>query len=245
MVNKKVSGQTVAIILLAILLMLTVAFGGVYAYYSSSTGKVTGGIEMANLNITMGSGVTGESGSSIILISKGLYVPGQILDNTPLQITNKSTTKIYLSVLYSVSAYHVDDNTPPEDYDDSKPLIDIVDNNGVWHDYLYTAKDKDGNVKKDEGGNDIRYRCLITTAEVPADTTGKGHTVTVIGENKLRLPTSWGNSFQSMKISFKFQAFAIASASFDGEFTNTTTQDEKSEMIMQAIYKSYEYNIAL
>lgn len=243
MVKKKVSGQTIAIILLAILLLLTVAFGGVYAYYSSTTSKVSGKIKMANLNISMSTviGETGStSGSSEILISNGLFVPGQFLENSPLLITNKSNTTTYLAVVYKVLAYD-DNGKAPEEYDDSKPLIDILKNDGYWYDYLYVAKDMNGNVVEDEDGNEVRYRCLVTTAEVARASKDSGDVITVIGEDCLGLSTSMGNGFQGMNISFTFQAFAIGSDIEEFKFAEGTTQDQKCEKIMQTIYKAFEY----
>lgn len=126
MVKKKISGQTIAIIILIVLLIGSIVFGGVYAFYSTSTNKVSGTIVMANLDIkykvdTVGDGsdgvVVGESGESQILITNvNNIVPNELLGNSPLKIINDSNTPIYLAVLYRIqkattdeSDKHIDD----------------------------------------------------------------------------------------------------------------------------------------
>ena len=69
MVKNKMSGQTIAIIILAVLLILAIGFGGVYAYYSARSNSVTGKIVMANLKISLESP---GSDRSEIVISNGV-----------------------------------------------------------------------------------------------------------------------------------------------------------------------------
>ena len=104
MVKNKMSGQTIAIIILAILLILAIGFGGVYAFYSARSNSVTGKVVMANLKIALESG-TEESEKSEIVISNGVnIVPGQPLENSPLIIKNLSSVDIYLVVVYEINA---------------------------------------------------------------------------------------------------------------------------------------------
>ncbi len=115
MVKKRVSGQTIAIIILAMLLLVSIVFGGVYAYYSARSSKVYGNIVMANLKINLTSkledGDTGETGSSEIMISNNTdVVPGQPLTNTPLTIENLSSVPIYIVVVYKIDAFELDEN---------------------------------------------------------------------------------------------------------------------------------------
>ena len=230
MVKKKMSGQTITIIILSILLLLTACFGGVYAYYSSNTNKVSGRIVMANLNIRLQAGV-GESASSEILVSNGVYVSGQSLQNTPLIVVNESNTPIYLSIIYKVNAYDLDTGAPLEEMDDTKPLIDIgIDEDSIWYDYLFVAEDRDG--------EEARFRCLITTT--PQYSTEHNQLITVIEENALKIPTTWGNEFQNKQISFLFQAYAIGANAFS--FTDEDTIDDRCETIMSAIYEAFDYN---
>ena len=231
MVKKRLSGQTIAIIILSILLLLTACFGGVYAYYSTTTSKVSGRIVMANLNISLQAG-EGASASSEILVSNGVFVPGQPLENTPLIVVNESNTPIYLSIIYKVNASDIDTGEPLENYDDTKPLIDIgIDDDSLWYDYLFVTSNGDG--------EEVRYRCLITkTARLATET---NEYITVIEENALSIPSSWGNEFQNMQISFLFQAFAIGAGTFN--FSSEDSLDDRCQEIMSAIYKAYEGKI--
>ena len=106
MVKKKISGQTLAIIILTALLIIAVTFGGVYAFYSARSNQVTGEIRMATLSIGFGwEAETGESICSAIVLSNGKQVvPGQELNNTPLVVTNESQASIYLIIVYEVNA---------------------------------------------------------------------------------------------------------------------------------------------
>lgn len=233
MVKKRMSGQTIAIIILSILLLLTACFGGVYAYYSTNTNKVSGRVVMANLNIKLQAGI-GESASSEILVSNGVFVPGQNLENTPLIVVNESNTPIYLSIVYKVNASDLQTGAPLEDYDDSKPLIDIgIDEQSIWYDYLFVANNY--------MGEEVRLRCLITKA--PQYPTETNEFITVIEENALSLPKSWGNEFQNMQISFLFQAYAIGSNSID--ISSEDTIEQRCEKIMSAIYEAFDYNIKI
>ena len=106
MVKKKFSGQTIAIIILAILLVVAIVFGGVYAFYSARSSKITSGrIVMGNVTIDLVSGL-GMSGKSEVVISNSTnIIPGQPMTNTPLVVNNKSSVPIYLIVVYRLDAY--------------------------------------------------------------------------------------------------------------------------------------------
>ncbi len=231
MVKNRLSGQTIAIIILSVLLLLTACFGGVYAYYSTNTSKVSGRIVMANLNINLQAGI-GESASSEILVSNGVFVPGQPLENTPLVVVNESNTPIYLSIIYKVNASNIETGEPLENYDDTNPLIDIgIDDDSLWYDYLFVTTGEDG--------QEDRYRCLITkTPQYPTET---NEYITVIEENALSIPRTWGDEFQNMQISFLFQAYAIGSNTFT--FSSEDTIDFRCQEIMTAIYEAYEGKI--
>ncbi|MBE5741023.1 MAG: hypothetical protein E7351_00600 [Clostridiales bacterium] len=237
MVKKKISGQTIAIIVLAILLLLTAVFGGVYAFYSARTNKVSGKILMANLKISLFSS-SGESEKSEILISNNKnVVPGQKLVNTPLKVRNQSSVNIYLVVVYEIKA------TTPEGYpitdDYVEPVLGLgVDylspgnrryedttNNKEWLDYVFTSNDGK------------KFRCLASTS-THAPTADNEEGIAVIPENELMLAAHMGNDYQSASISFIFQAYAIGAESF--QFAEATTREEKCDEIISAIYKTQD-----
>ncbi len=227
--RRKLSGQTVTIVILSILLLCTVVFGGVYAYYSSASNRLTGKIIMANLKISM-SGNSGDSSSSEILVTNGYVVPGQSLENTALTITNKSNTSIYIVVLYSVRAKDINDDTETEIKLD-KPLIE-TGNSVAWYDYHF---------KYEAGDERNEFRCLVSSVAIPEIE----ENITVIAQNQLRLHASLGNEFQSKSISMKFQAYAIASNSFNDIITNNTTMEERAGIIVNAIYEAFDHDISI
>lgn len=242
MTKKKLSGQTVTIIILAILLLLTCIFGGVYAYYSTTSSKISGIVQMANLKIQMNAGGTGSSGSSELLHTNSYYIPGQVLPNTALTVTNSSNTNVYLAVVYTVKAINNDKSSPNygneiTEYDLSNPLIGIHGDT-TWFDGRYT------NVEHDA---DFRY-LMIPTPIAPAapDAPEKDKVISVIPEGKLKLHEKMGNAYQSTIITLTFRAYVIGSDQQElkdalGQTNGTNT--EKCNVIMGAIFKAFDYNL--
>lgn len=242
MVKKKFSGQTIAIIILAILLLLTIGFGGVFAFYSARSNQVSGKIVMANLKISLESG-TGESDKSEIVISNGVnVVPGQPLENSPLVIRNLSSVDIYLVVVYEINATKDDKTVIEDEHIDPvlglgveyiNPIANVSSTAGVsnpaWVDYVYNATEE-GKV----------YRCLVSMVAF-APTAANDNGIVVIGEDRLSLAGAMGNEFQNTSISFTFQAYAIGSATFSGQFTTSTTKQTKCETIVDAIYEAQDH----
>lgn len=244
MVKKKISGQTIAIIILGVLLLLTIGFGGVFAYYSARSNKVSGRIVMANLKISMESGT---SDKSEIVISNGVnVVPGQPLENSPLIVKNLSSVNIYLVVVYEINATKKDDddkdvdivdqhkdpvlglgveyiNLVNPDYPSKNNLPKVVETN--WIDYVFDAQEE-GKI----------YRCLVSTKGFDSETD-----VTVIDENMLSLSSAMGNEYQNASISFTFQAYAIASNDDSLGIASTDNSASKCEKIVSAIYQTQSY----
>lgn len=234
--KKKISGQTVAIIVLAILLLLTACFGGVFAYYSTTTDRVYGRVTMANLRIDfqVGDG-SGESGQSNVFVSDGIYLPGQHLENSPLTVINESNTPIYLAVVYKVNVFEGDVDITDALTQGNPLAIDVGAGTGdsIWTDYLFSGTNSQDEV--------VSFRCLITTTPIASAQSN----VTVIAENALRLPASWGNELQSKKISFSFQAYAIGSNSLSDLINSSDSNTVKCQKIMSAIFEAFDYNISI
>lgn len=237
--KKKVSGQTVAILVLAILLLVTVVFGGVFAFYSARSNQVSGKIVMANLKISLESQDSGSTDRSEIVISNGTnVVPGQPLENSPLVIKNLSSVNIYLVVVYEINATRengekvLDEHKAPllglsmeyiNSIDTTKNVSEYVTNSN-WVDYVF----------KGEEENKI-YRCLVSMVDfAPSNETNNG--IEVIGKDRLALSGAMGNEYQQTSISFTFQAYAIGSNS--GFTFNAENKAEKCEQIVRAIYSS-------
>ncbi len=233
MTKKKLSGQTITIIVLAILLLLTCVFGGVYAYYSTTSSKISGIVKMANLKIEMNAG-SGSSGSSEILNTNSYYIPGQVLPNTALTVTNSSNTPVYIAVVYTVKAINNDPNSPNynqeiTDYDLSNPLIGIHGDT-TWFDGRYTNTPYD---------TDFRY-LMIPTA-IPETQ----NLIEVIPEGKLKLHEKMGNAYQSTIITLTFRAYVIGSqqTELQERINGQTTLAGKCNVIMDAIFKAFDYHM--
>ncbi len=238
MVDKKLSGQTIVIIILVVILILLIAFGGVYAYYSTRSSQITGFVTMANLSIQFKDTQTeGSSGSSEILITNSYVMAGQVLTNTPLIVLNGSNNDIYIVVVYSVTTKSLDGTA--SDIDPINSNIAGFDTS-VWTDYAFVAEN---------GEDSASFRCLISLT--PFSTTDEE--ITVIGENSLQIPKNWGNEYQNMMISFKFQAYAIGSnpaygtsyTSLKDEVEAASTTDEKCNLIASAVWEAFDYNITI
>ena len=263
MVKKKISGQTIAIIILIVLLIGSIVFGGVYAFYSTSTNKVSGTIVMANLNIKYkvdedGDGsdgvIMGESGQSQILITNmNNIVPNELLGNSPLKVINESNTPIFLAVLYRVqkattddSDKHIDDiyvkNSQGEivlNDDGSKKVFGVIDigtedPGSIWSDFVFDTTDYAEYATDDVTANDDDYIVRCFVTTAPISETQTE--ITVIEKNNLRLHRDVGNEFQQQAISFTFQAHAIGSDSFT--FAQNATEKEKCAEIVKAIYRT-------
>lgn len=282
MVKKKVSGQTVAIIILIVLLICAITFGGVYAFYSTNTNKVISStITMASLDISFKEddkntddgddntlddieGVippTGQSGYSQILITnKNDIVPNELLCNSPLSVVNGSETPVYVAVLYRVQKAPTDDEGNPLDtiYKKDKDGNYILDSEGnkqafgvidigtevegsPWADFVFDTSNYPEYQEDSITANDKDYivRCFVTVAPQ-----GKGE-LTVIYKNTLKLHREVGNEFQNQRISFTFQAHAIAASSLASELDDVENDFEKYSIILKAIYESTGWSFSV
>lgn len=237
MTKKKLSGQTLTIIILAILLILTCVFGGVYAYYSQKSSKISGIVKMANLKIEMNAG-SGSSGSSEILNTNSYYIPGQVLPNTALTVTNSSNVPVYIAVVYTVKAVNNDPSSPNykqeiTNYDLSNPLIGIHGDT-TWFDGRYT---------NEAYNTDFRYLMIKTPIAVPEREEDRN--ITVIPEGKLKLHEKMGNAYQSTIITLTFRAYVIGSqqSQLQEDLSHQTTDAGKCNVIMDAIFTAFDYNM--
>lgn len=238
MTKKKLSGQTITIIILAILLLLTCVFGGVYAYYSTTSAKISGKITMANLKISLNKE---QKGNSLLLKTNGLCLPNTSLENeTPLTVTNESNTSIYLAIVYTVEAKKIETDELVIDNNLDIPLLDI-DVNG-WHNIWYTGNFKGTNKSEQE----VSFRYWMMRTPVAPAKTEEEKKIEVIPKEKLKLHPDMGNLYQSTNISFSFRAYAIGSASLDSPIAKlgeNPTDKEKYNLIMSAIFKAFDFNM--
>ena len=248
MFKKKLSGQTVVIVILTILLLLTLCFGGVFAYYTYSSSKITGEIMMASLSIDLET--SNSTDKSVISISnKGQVVPGEKLKNSALYLRNSSSVGVYIAIVYEIKATKKGGEEVEDLFEDpvlglgldyinphveDKSIV-LSDNEDEWVDYVFYA----------ESENKF-YRCLMhLNGLAPAES--RIQQITVIGANELALSKKMGNRYQSTTISFVMQAYAIGTGSFMN-INNQTSVEDKCEIIMNSIYENegYEFfNVAV
>ncbi len=251
MVKKKVSGQTIAIIILTVCLLLTIGFGGVFAYYTARSNKISGEIVMANLKISL-NGASGESGKSeIVITNKTDLLPTQSLGNSPLTVQNLSSVPIYLVLVYKFDATKegddgerivVDDNHTTPVFDLDMEYVNSINPNyssnlGVsvtsWVDFVFEADIDDPQAKwaHVEGQQPCKaYRCLVSMVSVLTN-------VVVIDQDQLALAGEMGNQYQSSTISFTFQAYAIGAETDFGLLDGDTTAD-KCQKIVSVMYEA-------
>ena len=249
MVNrKKVTGQTIAIIILAILLSLSLVFGGVFAFYTIRTNQVTGRILMANLKINMTASTDGITEKSELVISYGTNViPNQLLGNSPLTISNYSSVPIYLILVYDLTAEKNNGNPVADTH--VRPVIDFGYDyinpdhpeqntptsklkNSSWIDYVYTSN---------LSGESKTYRCLVGM-DIYQSAHEEASLITVVKENSMRLSEYMGNEYQSTAISMTFQAYAVAADSFSFTTEQVANKQYKCEKIVESIYTYAEYS---
>ena len=110
MIKKKSNGQSIVIVILCILLLISIGFGVTYSYYNGKTNLVKGTITTANLSIELhdDSGKTTEFSISAPF-GEEFLVPGNSLNNVELNIYNKCNKKTYMVVVYSLSAIKNDE----------------------------------------------------------------------------------------------------------------------------------------
>ncbi len=228
--TRKLSGQTLTIIILAILLIFVSVCGGVYAYYSYRSNRISGFVTLGNLKISMyADNEQGESGSSEIIMTNSLVVPGQSLENSALTIFNTSNVDIYLVAVYSVQVSELDDPEAIVDISNTNQILDI--GNDAWTHYRYVDTDET---------NPADVRCFINLTPVVPEQSD----IVLIAKNQLKLHgSSVKNEFQGKRISFTFQAYAIAYNSFyDIPNFENLPDEEKCFYIMDRLHESVRWN---
>ena len=222
--NKKMTKQTVVIIILTILLLLALCFGGVYAYYSSSTSRTAGSILFANLKINFDDNSWQTGTSETVWFSENNVVPNQSLKNTPLKIINDSNTLIYIVLFYTVKTTNLATGEVVEDAFNS-PVLAI--NTPGWQYHCYSSN---------KGEQPLTIRAMVTTTPQSAQE------ITVVEANELRTDRLLGNEFQNCKLDFSFKAYAISANSFE-YFNESTPVEQKCQDIIDAIYESHFYEL--
>ncbi len=92
--SKKMTKSTFAIIIMAVVMVAMLAFGGTYAYFTASTSA-------KSTSFTTGKVVLTNSGANITVISDKV-VPGDTIINDVISYTNGSDVNTYIAVVMTV-----------------------------------------------------------------------------------------------------------------------------------------------
>ncbi len=259
------SGQTIAIIALVILLILTIGAGGVYAYFTTKSNSIRGHVTMATLNIALKTekqNPTDNSDMSQITLSSTNVLPNQQLLNDPLFVKNSSEAPVCLIVVYKVSATRGEGADQVEiqddyegcmidlglDYINSKHDPDLTHDNEQttgtedlrrntrWVDYLFSHVDP-------VSGVESSYRCLVSldryTAEIdPTTQKPIGQRIEVIPTNSLKLHQDLDNDYQTARLTFAFQAYVIGASDDWYNGLQSMSVKDQCEEIVGRIYQN-------
>lgn len=244
MVKKKTNGQSIVIIILSILLLISIGFGVTYSYYNGKSNLVTGNIMTATLSISLnGVDSNGETTKfSISAPGEQLLVPGNSLNNVALNLSNDCTQRTYMVVLYSLSAHIIkktEDEKPqyiPNDLLKDIPAITFKEDafeTDVWHSIIY----KCANVEN------TSYACLvgINPFKGKESSTSPSLPINVLNKNSLKIPHEWNDDLQNCEVTISVIAYAIQAENLEAKYREPILKaeaDNKIEDKAQAIAKA-------
>lgn len=244
MYKRGMSGQKLTIVILMILLIGSIVFGVVFAYFNTQALKSTGRIVMGDLNIKLVTGADSSGKSNLTFSNTTNIVGGSKLNNTALIVNNSSEVPMYLVVVYSVKAskngQDVDDPMTysildlNSDYYNpsagiSKPNSSV--NKSSFIDYVFTTSN-DGVTRQ--------YRCMVSLYAHQFSVTGSNQ-IKVIEENIMGLSLDIGNEYQETTMSFQFQAYAIVADPTKKVFNTKDPIATQCQDLVNEIYKSQNY----
>lgn len=121
MKSKKMTKSTFAIIIMAIVMVAMLAFGGTYAYFTATASGVTSG------NLKTGKVIL--TGEEQVTITAGSYVPGQYIlgdgeGDAAVAFTNSSDVATWTFVVVEIEL--AEDNELPADADDLSDLLVVT-----------------------------------------------------------------------------------------------------------------------
>lgn len=125
MKSKKMTKSTFAIIIMGIVMVAMLAFGGTFAYFTATTTAKTGTFKTGTVNLAAGD----------YTISSSTLVPGDDIVATAIKYTNSSDVKTYVFVKYTVAPK--ENTTLPEGITVDK-LVTATKLGDGWEDYTTT-----------------------------------------------------------------------------------------------------------
>lgn len=212
MIKKKSNSQSIIIIVLSILLVVSIAFGVTYSVYNGKTNLVKGTITTANLAIELHdkSGKTTEFSISAPFGEEYL-IPGNNLNNIELNLFNKSSRKTYLVVLYTLSATKISTGEDVTNELKNTPAISFRENainTNVWQPISYECKN-----------TSATYTCLVGINEFNGRGDTSGYYINVLPTNAIKIPAAeWGPTLMDCNVTISVLAYAIQSENLERDY---------------------------
>ena len=203
MIKKKSNSQNLIIIILAILLVVSIAFGVTYSVYNGKTNLVKGTITTANLAIELhnDSGKTTEFSISAPYGEEYL-IPGNNLNNIELNLFNKSNRETFIVVLYTLSATKISTGEDVSNELKNTPAISFRDNaidTDVWLPISYQCTNTTGT-----------YTCLVGIDEFEGKGDTPGYYINVLPTDSIKIPAAeWGKELMDCNVTISVMAYAV------------------------------------
>ena len=223
--KKVTSKQNIAIIVLAILLLISIGFGVTYSYFNGRSTELTnnGSVTLATLHVEINGYDTLENKTTeFSLHTDGSeVVPGQPLSNTALQISNSSPVDTYMVVVYSL---HIVDN--PTNIDTTKMEAMDIQESSVgdgWRKQVYTCNDTETkiNLLVYLGGEDGNGSGVFSKSVDPTNP----RTSLVLNSDCLKVPESWDNDMQGKTVTLSFTAYIIQAEAMKNVYPDIQNSD--------------------
>jgi predicted ribosomally synthesized peptide with SipW-like signal peptide len=166
--SKKMTKSTFAVIIMAVLLVAMLAFGGTYAYFTAeATQDIKGSVTTATVQLNGGSEVT-------ITVDEFLLPGATIVADNSLQVTNKSNVGTYIFAIVTVTAKDADEaEYDAWEYEDGVADKDKVPYTIAKGDFTALADKKD--VFYVDASTNIQKDAVLKLGEIKLNDMLKGH----------------------------------------------------------------------
>lgn len=222
----KTNKQNIAIIILSVLLLISIAFGATYSYFNGKTNLIQGSVTTATLSVEL-QDHTGSTTGFSLSTGTDKVIPGQGLANTSLYVQNNSAFPVYCAIKYYMEVYDEDEYRYYEEnqtglkpnekeiMEDVSALAfrpDAISNN--WYIHKYQCVNETGN-----------YQMLVCTEQIP-----RNSRVAALTGGALMVPYDWRNDMQNCRIIIHFQAFVIQADYLENVYPDIASSDLETKI---------------
>ena len=259
MVKKKTTKQNVAIIVLSILLLVSIAFGVTYSIFSGSSDELTSG-SITTATLTVGIQAVPDdtlwkpedeywqNSSSFQLHTAGNILPGQPLENTALQVGNTSPVPTYMVVIYTLEISNDTSDPDEESFIQADGTMDVMDlkADAVGSDWVKKVHICNDGASKIHSlvylGNNGNGNGIF-----PAAVNNQAQTSLALHAGSLKVPTSWQNDMQGKSIRVNFVAHVIQAEALSETYPDVVNQDAnvRAEGILKSIITEFNLDNTL